>query len=231
MKKFKLNYVLEFIPSTLAYLFYGFLSGVIFGFALFYIDKSLYQAILQTWFKRILFGAALLQKNYILWFIANNLMALIFAIVGFVLLLIVISRRRRFTSNRFAAFEKHNPKVTLFSLYMIPIGALFINSFLISILLTYVYLSEGFQKLMQIFVAIFPNGISEILALILASSLALSYIKIIRQLILKNKMKEAIKVGKELIFSKTSLYIFIFIVILVVFAAYLEGTAISVLTT
>jgi hypothetical protein len=230
MNKFKLSYVLEFIPSTLAYLFYGFIGGAIFGFSLFYIDKSLYQAILQTWFKRILFGAALLQKNYILWFIANNLIALVFAIVGFVLLLILISRRRRFTSNRFVAFERHHPKITLASLYMIPIGALFINSFLISVLLTYVYLTEGFQKLMLIFAAIFPNGINEILALILASSLALSYLKIMKPLILKNKMKEAIKLSKQLIFSKTSLYIFIFIVILIVFAAYLEGSAISLLT-
>jgi uncharacterized membrane protein SpoIIM required for sporulation len=113
---------------------------------------------------------------------------------------------------------------------MIPIGALFINSFLISVLLTYVYLTEGFQKLMLIFAAIFPNGINEILALILASSLALSYLKIMKPLILKNKMKEAIKLSKQLIFSKTSLYIFIFIVILIVFAAYLEGSAISLLT-
>jgi len=230
MNKFKLSYVLGFIPSTLVYLLCGFVCGAIFGFTLFYFDKNLYQAILETWFKRILFGATLLQNNYTLWFIANNLVALTFAIVGFVLLLILISRRRRFTSNRFVAFEKHHPKVTLASLYMIPIGAVFINSFLISILLTCAYLNEGFQKLMLIFVGIFPNGINEILALVFASSLALSYLEIIKPLILKNKMKEAIKVGKQLIFSKTSFYIFIFIIILIVFAAYLEGSAISLLT-
>ena len=230
MKRFTLSYVLKFFPSTLKYLFFGFLSGAVFGFALFYVNKNLYQEILQTWSKRILFGAALLQNQYTLWFIANNLIALVFAIIGIVLLLILISRRKRFTSNRFAAFEKHHPKITLASLYMIPIGVVFINSFLITLFLTYTYLNDGFQKLMLVFVAIFPNGINEILALMLASSLGLSYLKIMRNLILKNKMREAIKVGKQLVFSKTSLYIFILIVILIVFAAYLEGSEIAFLT-
>lgn len=230
MNRFTLSYVLKFIPSTLKYLFFGFLSGAVFGFILFHVNKDLYQEILQTWFKRILFGAALLQNQYTLWFIANNLIALFIAIVGIVLLLILISRRKRFTSNRFAAFERHHPKITLASLYMIPIGVVFINSFLITLFLTYTFLNDGFQNLMLIFVAIFPNGINEILALVFASALGLSYLNIMKPLILKNRMREAIKVGKKLTFSKTSLYIFILIVILIVFAAFLEGSEIAILT-
>jgi uncharacterized membrane protein SpoIIM required for sporulation len=112
---------------------------------------------------------------------------------------------------------------------MLPIGALLINSFLISFFIVYVYLSRGYDQFIQSIQILSMNGITEMLALVLAATLGLAYVKILEPLILERKWKEAIQVGKKMVFSKTSLYIFIFIAILVVFSAYAEGIGVLLL--
>lgn len=229
MERFTFGFVLGFVPKALKYLIYGFISGLVFGIFLFYVNKSLYQSLLQSWSNRLLFGVQLLNNHYTTWFILNNLVAMITAIMGILLILLLIKRRRHMKRNRFELFEKHHPRMTLLSLYMIPIGAVFINAFFVSILLTYVYLSSGYTELLRAVLILLPNGLNEILALLFASSLGLSYLKIIEPLILKGKWERTIDVSKKLVFSKTSLYFILFIVILIVFAAYLEGSAFHLL--
>lgn len=213
-----------------AYLILGFFLGAVFGYFLFFTNQhAIFSFIVAILFERLLFGAQILGNHYTLWFAINNSFALILAIVGGILLLVSIGRRRRRFSNRFASFEKYHPKITLSSLYMIPIGATIINSFLISLLLAFIYFTEGYSKLVLGIISILPNGITEIFALLLATSLGLSYVKIMEPFILKKKWREAINVGKKMVFSRTSLYVFIFVIFLILFSAYLEGRDLSLL--
>jgi len=185
---------------------------------------------LQLWLTRTIFGAKFLDYHYSTWFAINNLATIVVMVVGVLFIMFLMSKRRRFASNRFAAYEKHHPKMTLVSLYMIPVGAVFINSFLIGFLLAFAYLNFGFSEFAIIASSLFPHGINEILALLFASSLGLAYLKIIEPLVLKNKLNEAIQIGKKLIFSRTTFYILAFIIILILFSAFLEGREIALLT-
>lgn len=94
MEKFDFSFVVRFIPKIVTYLIVGFVVGAVVGFVMFFVNKDFYLLILTTWFKRILFGAKFLDNQYVLWFVINNLAAMLLAIVGGVLLIITIGRRR-----------------------------------------------------------------------------------------------------------------------------------------
>ncbi|MBS3055232.1 MAG: stage II sporulation protein M [Candidatus Aenigmarchaeota archaeon] len=224
MNKFNFTFVVSLIPKVISYLTLGFVIGAICGYLLFYANRPFYEFILKSWFQRILFGAKYLDNQYTLWFVINNFLALTLAIVGGMFLLMSIGRRRFAFSNKFKSFERYHPKVTMFSLYMLPIGATFINSFLISLFLVFTYLSRGYDIFLLSVNALVPHGINEIFALILASSLGLSYVKILEPIIMKKRWEEAIKLGKQMVLSKTSFYVFLFIAILILFSAFLEGS-------
>jgi len=224
MEHFNFRFVLKQLPYTLLYFLIGVITGAVFGYGLFYTKKSLYEYILSLWFKRILFGVKFLDNQYILWFILNNFVVMILIVVGSVLILMNVFRTRKFFQHRrFQSIERHHPRMTTASLYMIPIGAVFVNGFLISFFSTFVFLNLGYSKLIDLLLLLSPHGINEILALLLASSLGLSYVKIMEPLILKKRWNEAISVGKKMIFSKTTLYVLAFIAILVVFSGFIEG--------
>ncbi|MFH0711357.1 MAG: hypothetical protein V1944_02155 [Candidatus Aenigmatarchaeota archaeon] len=229
MEKFDLGLVLRQLPKAVTYLIIGFILGATVGYFLFSISRASYEVILSSWFKRVMFGAKLLNNQYVLWFIINNFVALILAIAGGVLIITNIGRKRAGYSKRFQVFEKHHPKVTMFSLYMLPIGALLINSFLIAFFLMYVYLSRGYDQLIQSLSVLSLNGITEMLALVLAASLGLSYVKVLEPFIMKRKWKESIGLGKKVVWSKTSFYVFVLIAILIVFSAYAEGIGVLLL--
>ena len=229
MKRFGFRFVVSFVPRIISYLILGFILGAIFGYFLFYVSRSFYEFILSSWFQRIMFGAKYLDNQYTLWFVINNFLALTLAIVGGMFLLINIGKKRSTFSNRFKSYERYHPKVTVFSLYMLPIGAILINSFLISLFLIFAYLNNGYQTFLLSVGALVPHGVNEIFALVLASSLGLSYVKILEPIIMKKKWEEAIKTGKQMVFSKTTLYIFIFIAILILFSAFLEGSKIMLM--
>jgi uncharacterized membrane protein SpoIIM required for sporulation len=149
---------------------------------------------------------------------------MILIVAGSVLILINVARTKKFFyANRFRSIERRHPQMTVKSLFMIPVGAMFINGFLISLFCTFVFLNSGYTKLLDLILLLLPHGINEILALFLASSLGLSYVKIMEPLILKKRWDEAIAVGKRMILSKVTLYVLIFIAILVVFGGFVEG--------
>jgi len=225
MEHFDLKFVLKQLPFTILYFSMGCIFGIVSGYSLFYTNKSLYEQILSLWFKRILFGLKFLNNQYIFWFILNNFVAMVLIVTGSLLVLLTVFKRKRFVlyNKRFENIERHHPKMTVNSLFIIPIGAVFVNGFLISLFSTYVLLNSGYAELTNLISFLLPHGMNEILALLLASSLGLSYVKIMKPLILKKRWNEAISVGKNMIFSKTTLYVLIFIAILVVFSGFIEG--------
>lgn len=227
MKKLTHAYVMRQLPKIFLYFLIGSAAGFIFGYLLFNFSKPFYEFILTLWFKRLLFGAKFVGNQYILWFILNNFAAMLLAIAAALVVLTQVARRKTYLfARRFKNLEKSHPKITLLSLYMIPIGALIINGFLISLFLTFVLLNSGFDNFASILLKLSPHGVGELFALFLATSLGLSYIKILSPLILSKRWELSIKESKKLFFSKVTIFYIFLIAVLVVFSGYLEGTAI-----
>lgn len=215
--------VRQLTPSSLYFVIGSFL-GVFSGLTLFVFNKDLLDFILTVWFKRILFGTTIFGNQYTFWFVLNNIVVLLLIVVASILIMFLIMRKRKYISyDRFGIMEKQHPRITLLSLYVIPIGALMINGFLLSLFVFYVLFNYGFDKFVTSMLLLLPHGINEILALFLASSLALSYIKILSPLILARKWNSCRKVGKELLSSRVTLFIITLIAILVLFSGFIEG--------
>jgi len=226
-KDFNVSVVLRKVPQAFLYYVIGSLAGVGFGFVLFNINKNFLEAVLNLWKKRLLFGVEFIGEGaYTFWFIINNLAVMLVVVVASVFILIQVSREPRGFKKRFKRFrriEKRRPKITLFGLYMVPIGALLINGFLISMFATYIFLNYGLARFTEAVMLLVPHGINEIIALVLACSLGLSYLKIMKPLILKGRAKDAIKTGKLLLKTDTTFYIVVIILMLVIFSGFLEG--------
>jgi uncharacterized membrane protein SpoIIM required for sporulation len=224
LKSFELGDVFREIPRTLLYFVIGSLAGSAFGFILFNINENILKELLKLWSRRLLFGAELIGRgSYTFWFIVNNLVVMLVVIVASVFILTQISRRPRFVKFKRFAKMRERPKVTLFGLYMVPIGALVINGFLIAMFASYVFLAYGYEKFADAVMLLLPHGINEVIALTLACSLGLSYLKFLKPLILKGKSKGAIETGKLLMKTKTTFYIIVIILTLVIFSGFLEG--------
>lgn len=229
MKKISVSDVAKNFGMAVIYFIVGGFIGTAIGFSLFYIDESLLARIIQLFSQRITFGEQYVG-NYKIWFILNNLVATFLIVASTVFMMSIFLRKRkpRFF-NRFKNFEARRPKVTLYSLYIIPIGALIINGVLISILLTYGLLNFGYAAFIAAVLLIVPHGMTEILSLIFAASMGLAYLEVLKPYILKMRWNEAKKIGKQLLFSKTTLIFIIFIALLVVFSGILEGNLVTLL--
>jgi uncharacterized membrane protein SpoIIM required for sporulation len=131
--------------------------------------------------------------------------------------------RSQIEFKRFRSFEKRRPKIILSALYIIPIGALTINGFLLSLFSTYVLLNYGKEKFLFAILLTFPHGINEILALLFATSLVLAYLQILKPIILRGNLKLAVKKIKNLIASRVTIFFTILIILLVLFSGVLEG--------
>ncbi len=224
MEKLTSQFVLRQIPNVLAYFFASFFVSIFTGILIFHLKKSLYEAILSLWFKRLLFGAGFFGNNYSFWFVLNNIVALLLVVAASALMVFLIMRRKgsRF-SGRPRMIERRHPKITLISLYTIPIGALIINGFLIGLLLTYIFLNYGFDKFTTSVLLSLPHGINELLALFLATSLGLTYVKILSPLIINRKWDACRKKAKELLVSNVTLFVVFLIVLLTLFSGFVEG--------
>lgn len=218
--------VIKQLAVSFFYLSAGLSVGVFAGFILFFSDKVLFQQIINLFLKRTTFGVQYLG-SYKLWFIANNLVVIFLMITGVLLMMKMFLRKRRpvkiFNRFKFRRMEER-PKVTLFSLYMIPVGALVINGFLLSLLLAYTLLNFGFQKFEGLFLILLPHGINEILGLLFSSALGLAYLEVLKPYILNKKWDEAKKIGKQLLLSKTTATVAVWIIILIIFSGFLEGS-------
>jgi uncharacterized membrane protein SpoIIM required for sporulation len=95
--------------------------------------------------------------------------------------------------------------------------------------LIYALLSVGFQYFKTLFLLLLPHGINEVFGLMLASSLGLAYLKVLKPYILKKQWKEAKKIGKQMLMSKTTLVIVILIALLIIFSGLLEGSLATVI--
>jgi hypothetical protein len=194
------------------------------GFLLFFSNKILYQKIINLFIKRTTFGVQYLG-SYKLWFILNNLVVTFLMITAVLLIMTIVLRKRRPTKflKRFGRIEERRPKMTLLSLYMIPVGTLLINGFLITLLLIYTLLNFGFQKFETLFLFLLPHGVNEILALLFSSSLGLAYLEVLKPYILSRQWEEAKKIGKQLLLSKTTLMVAVWIALLIIFSGFIEG--------
>ena len=222
--KFSVKSVVRQIPCSILFFVLGCTSGAFLSSFLFLVDKQLLAQILNLWSKRILFGLEIFQENYTFWFLLNNSIALIVISLASVLIAIYIFRTPTFlVSKKFRNVEKHRPKITLIGLYMVPILAPFLNGFFNTLFVFYILLAYGFKNLQTVLFLILPHGISEIIALLLASSLGLAYLKILKPLILKKKWKKCIKIGKKLVKTKTTVFFITLILILAILGSSVEG--------
>lgn len=227
-KKLTFKFVLRQTPYAFLYFVIGSLFGALTSFVLFNLNKELLMFILDAWFKRLMFGLTLFgTRNYTLWFVVNNIIALLLVIVASVLIMVfVIKGRTRFRTwkfDRFRKFETRRPKITLYGIYIVPIGALMINGFLVSLFAVYIFLDAGMSHFIDVLMLLLPHGINELIALVLASSLGLSYIKILSPLILARRWDECIETGKKFLSSNVTLFFMIIIAILIVFSGFIEG--------
>jgi uncharacterized membrane protein SpoIIM required for sporulation len=71
-----------------------------------------------------------------------------------------------------------------------------------------------------------PHGTIEIIALLLASSLVLAYLKILKPTILKGNLKQAVKIAKKLLASQVTLFFVVLIILLLFFSGIMEGVLI-----
>jgi len=225
MGKISISDVVKHLATSFFYFILGCSFGTFTGFLLFFWNKTIYQKIIDLFIKRITFGIEYLG-SYKLWFILNNLFVVLLMIISVLLIMSMVFRKRRPTKflKRFQGVEENRPKVTLFSLYIIPIGALIINGFLITLLLVYTLLNLGFQEFQTLFIFLLPHGINEILGLLFSSALGLAYLEVLKPYILSKQWEEAKKIGKQLLLSKTTLIVVIFVAILIIFGGFLEGS-------
>lgn len=222
--KLDFHTVLKHLPFVFLWFLFGSAVGFVTSVSLFYSNKELLEFILTVWFKRILFGLKIIgSEHFVFWFILNNLTALLLIFVALILIMMLVFKRKMRFFKRHAIFEKHHPRITLMGLYILPLGALFVNGFLIVLFSTYVLLNYGQEKFITTIMLLAPHGINEIAALFLSSSLGLAYLEILSPLILKRKWSKAIKRGKELLKSKITFIFILLIVILVVFGAFVES--------
>jgi len=241
--EFGVNAVLKEVPRAFAYFLIGAVSGAVAGEILFAFNNALFAFIIELWSRRLLFGLDFITKltggkNYTLWFVVNNLAVMLVVIAASVFILTRISSRNRLLEKRlekrfgsrfknlkkFRDIEKRRPRMTVNSLYMIPVGALIVNGFLIALFAMYVFLNYSAENFSRAILLLLPHGINEIAALVLASSLGLSYLKIISPMVMKGRMNEAIKVGGQLLKTKATFYILAIIFMLIVFSGFIEGT-------
>jgi len=225
ISKISIQDVIRHLAISFFYFVVGCSFGVFIGFVLFFSNKVLFQQVIDLFLKRITFGIQYFG-NYKLWFILNNLVVIFLMITGILLMMTMFLRKRKsikIFNTRFRRIQER-PEITLFSLYMIPLGALFINGFLVSLLLAYTLLNFGFQKFEGLFLILLPHGINEILGLLFSSALGLSYLEVLKSYILNRRWDEAKKIGKRLLLSKTTVLVVIWIIILIIFSGFLEGS-------
>lgn len=230
MEKISISDVVKYMSLSFFYFILGCSFGMFSGYLLFFFNKTLYQQIINLFVRRLTFGIQYVG-NYKIWFILNNLVVILLLISSILIMTNVIFRKRRTIKffTRFENIEKHRPRMMLFSLYMIPIGVLIINGFLISLLLIYTLLNFGFQRFQIFFLLLLPNGINEILALVLSSSLVLVYLKILKPYILNKRWKEAKKVARQLLTSNTTMFMLALIVLLIIFSGFVEGSLMALI--
>jgi hypothetical protein len=224
-KKFNIKFVFSQMPLTVVYFFIGSSLGTISSFLLFFLNRDFLVFLLEIWFRRLKIGLEVLGGHQTLWFIVNNIVALMIIVFASVLIFSFVLRKKKAPKyfKRFNNLERHNPKITLYSAYMIPIGALVINGFLVSLFLTYALFNYGVESAASALILMVPHGVNELVALFLACSLGLAYLKIISPMIKKRQIDKSIKVGKSLLFSNTTLIFIVLIAILVVFSGFVEG--------
>jgi hypothetical protein len=228
-RRFTFTFVLRQMPLAFLYYIVGSLLGAAASFALFAVDKSFLEFVLTVWFKRLLLGLTLLgSKNYTLWFVINNMAALMLVIIASVMIMmLVLGRRATFEKSwrfkRFGTIERRRPRITLFGIRIVPVGALLINGFLIAMFATYVLLGMGYDYFVDVVMLLLPHGINEVVALVIASSVGLAYIRILSPFILARRWDDCTMLGKSMLKSRVTFFFMTLIAILVVFSGFLEG--------
>lgn len=224
MEEISLSDVLKNFGLTLFCFAFGCFLGVFIAFTFFYLNQALFTNLIKFFSERIIFGAQYVG-SYKLWFIINNLFVTLLLVASSVFMMSLMLRRRRPKYFKgFKNMEIRRPKVTLYSLYIIPIGALIINGALVSMILVYGLLNFGYSSFKTAFLLLLPHGMSEILSLIFASSIGLAYLEVLKPYILKRQWGKAREIGRKLLFSNTTLFVVVCIAILVIFSGYIEGS-------
>ena len=170
-------------------------------------------------------GIELLGEHYTLWFILNNIVALMIIVMASVFIFMFVLKKRRIPKSfkKFSLIERHNPRITLYSAYIIPIGALVINGFLVNLFLTHALFSYGIERAIGAVILMMPHGVNELMALFMASSLGLAYLKILSPMIKRGQIDKSIALSKVLLTSNTTLFFIGFIALLIIFSGFLEG--------
>jgi hypothetical protein len=177
--------------------------------------------MIRFWSHRLLLGTQVLGP---FWFAVNNLMALLLLITASVLILVNVTKTPTFLlTRRFRALRRYRSRAILIGLYLVPVGALLINGFLLTLFLTWVWLDLGWPSAQLALTLIIPHGMAELFALILAASLGLAYLEILTPLVRAERWQAAAQMGKELLTSRTTLFIGAIILTQLIFSGLIEG--------
>lgn len=219
--KFTLIDVMENTPVVLYLLVMAIFCGFGTNMFLMAINPSYSESIVE------LIGTVLSIKTgegSNIGFIISNIVAIAFTLLIALLILNYIVSKKIRGKGRLSRFRKKDNKLlTKFLLYVVPLGLPTINGIVIGFTYSFIIASHGWSSWYYLFA---PHLVFEMFALIFGAALAYSYAKILGPLINKKNFK---KVFVEILLSKTTLLVLLFIAILLTASGLMENLLIKMI--
>jgi hypothetical protein len=197
------------------------LFGIGLTYFLHVFNPVVLEILVRVWSERLLLGMRLFGVT---WFILNNVLAMFLLLTACFLILIWVTKTPEYYLTKvFKRARKYRARLIWFGLRLIPMGALFVNSFLITLLLSWVWLKFGSGVALNIALLLLPHGLNELIALVLATSLVLAYLHVLSPFVLAERWKEAARQAKSLLVAKPTLVIALIILAQLTLSGAIEG--------
>jgi hypothetical protein len=219
------GFVLAQVPTILAWLAIGALSGI--GIAsMLSFNPTYLDALVELFSRRLLLGMPLLGTS---WFVFNNLLAFLSLIAGCGLILLGVTKTPEYLITSLKGMRSYRSRIILLGLHILPKGAAFLNAFVTGLLLTWSWFRLG-VGVVRIIALLIPHALNELVALVLITSLVLAHVKLLSTLILEERWADARQRLKELMGSSTSCALILIVLIQVLLSGLIEAWVFRLLT-
>jgi len=217
-------FVIQELPKAFLLFFLSFLSGFFITGCFSLINPTVMERFI------LLFGQLLtfktLKNGNSITIIINNFIALILSIIITLIILYSITSKEIKNKGRFRKIlEADRRLLPLVVLYIVPIGISVVNGFFMGVTTYFIFNKYNAHAVLTVFL---PHGTFEIIALLLASSLAFAFAKIIIPQ-LKERKNIPLYISR-LITSPVTIMYLLTIIGLIIFSGLMEGMLISLLT-